>query len=385
MASVAIIGALIAALCVRVVGGVDLRRADVTWEWAFVHAASRGLDLGTSIEPLALQAGAVFDDGDPNGPDEDVVFRTPGALLVLAPLLLLAWQDAFLWITILGAVCLLALFAVVIPRSVGRGVHELIFPTIAAILSVPVVESLNWGTSSTITALLFGLAWSNLRSPVSGAFLGVATTLKLYPGLGVMALLGSRRFRTALWAIGVFLLLNFMGSIIFAWSLHDAASLIVASSQDYVGLFGNLSLSGVVAQAQGPAFVSVLIPVIGLLVTLVFSRRHSARHSVAFAMTLALVTSPLSWFHYEVTTIPIALWLYSRGAVWRWAGLAAWGWLLASTFLFAAAITLEALWIVNVIVLIRVLIPVVIALSPPELWNDPVPVRLHKPTSQFAL
>jgi hypothetical protein len=369
--SVAIIGALIATLCVRVLGGVDPTRADVTWEWAFVQAASQRLDLSTSIEPLARQTGAVFDDGEPAVPSqEDVVFRTPGALLVLSPLLLIAWQDAFLWMTIVGAICLMALFAVVIPRSVDRGIDELIFPTMAAILSVPVVESLNWGASSTITALLFALAWGNLATPASGAFLGVATTLKLYPGLGVAALLASRRVRTALWGIGVFLLMNVLGSVIFHWSLFDAAALTAAGSQDYVGLFGNLSLAGLIAQAQGPAFMSVSIAVIALLVTLVFSQRHSARHSVAFAMSLALVASPLSWFHYEVTTLPIALWMYSRRSLWRWAGLVSWSWILASTILFAAAITFEALWIVNLIVLVRLLMPVALAYSPSELWHD---------------
>jgi hypothetical protein len=384
VATVALISALVAILCARVVEGVDHRTTDVTWEWAFVHAANQGLDLSTSIETLALQAGAVFDDGEATVPDEDLVFRTPGALLVLAPLLLIAWQDAFLWITIIGGICLILLFAVVIPRSVDRRIDELMMPTIAAILSVPVVESLNWGTSSGITGLLFGLAWCNLHSPASGASLGVATTLKLYPGLGVVGLLAHRRVGSHGWAIGVFVALNLLGSLAFDWSLFDAVALIVASSHDYVGLFGNLSLAGLIAQANGPSFLAVLILLVAIAVIFVFSQRHSARQSVAFAMSLALVASPLSWFHYEVTTLPIAFWLYSRRSVWRWAALIAWTSILGSTFLFAAAIAFEALWIVHLIVLVRLLIPVALAVSPFDLWTDRSPVRLSPPTSHFA-
>jgi alpha-1,2-mannosyltransferase len=313
----------------------------------------------------------VFDDGEPAVRDEeDVAFRAPGALLALLPLLLVRWQDAFFWMTIVGGACLLALFTIVIPRSASRRIDELILPTIAAILSVPVVESLNWGTSSAITGLLFGLAWSNLRSPASGALLGAATTLKLYPGLGILGLIARKRARTALWAIGSFLLLNVLGSLVFGWSLLDVAALLVVTSQDYVGLFGNLSLAGLIAQAQGPAFLAVLIAGVALVVVLAFSQSHSPRQSVAFGMSLALVVSPLSWFHYEVTTLPIALWVYSRSSRWRWAKPVSWGWILASTILFWVAIALELPGLVNLVVLVRLLIPIALGLSPPELWED---------------
>ena len=372
----AIVCGLITALCARVLGAVDPTRADVTWEWVFVHAASGGSDLSTGIESLALQTGAVFDDGEPAVRDEeDVAFRTPGALLVLLPLLLVPWQDAFFWMTIVGGLSLLALFAVVIPRSVNRRLNELILPTIAAILSAPVVESLNWGTSSAIAGLLFSLAWCNLDRPASGTFLGVATNLKLYPGLGVIALFASRRARSALWALGVILVMNALGSLVFGWSPLDAAALMIAGSEDYVGLFGNLSLAGLISQAGGPTILAAVITLVALAGTVAFSRRHSARQSVAFAVALALVASPLSWLHYELIALPIALWVYGRRSLWRWAAFISWTWILASTILFAAASVFEALWIVNLIVLVRLLIPVAVALSPRELWNDGVPVR----------
>lgn len=206
----------------------------------------------------------------------------------------------------------------------------------------PVQRTLNLGQIELVLMAL--IIWDQCQSDRrwwKGAGIGIAAGIKLVPGIFILYLLLTRRFRQAAVASGVFAATVLLG---FGALPRDSRAFWLDGlfAQDgrtgFVGWEGNQSLraiitrlTGSIAGAQtGWLVVAVLVLVVGVVCAAVLDR---AGHRMVGLLTCALtglLASPVSWDHHWVWIIPAAVVavvyaVRARRAAVRWAaaGLAA--------------------------------------------------------------
>jgi alpha-1,2-mannosyltransferase len=158
-----------------------------------------------------------------------------------------------------------------------------------------------------------------------GAAIGIAAGIKLVPGLFIVYLLLTRRFRQALVAAGAFLVTVAIGFIALphpsvTWWLRG--NFWQAGRTGFVGDQQNQSLRGIltrlvgsVASGQAPWLVAfVLAGAAGLAAAVVlYNSRRPFAGVMACALT-ALLISPISWDHHWVWIAPGVAVLIDAGA-----------------------------------------------------------------------
>ncbi len=202
-------------------------------------------------------------------------------------------------------------------------------------LSEPVWSTLWLGQ---VNLLLVWLVLEDLTGPrgrLSGVGVGIATAVKLVPGVFMLWawLLGRRG--TALRAAAVFLVVSVLTATVF-WSDSARYWSGMFLSPGHVGgvpYQGNQALTGVAARALGtetpPGWVT-LIAVAGLAGALALAtwvgRRGDAPRSLVIAGFAGLLASPISWSHHWIWWLP-ACWLLVADTAARLPGAR---WLLVS-------------------------------------------------------
>jgi alpha-1,2-mannosyltransferase len=184
-----------------------------------------------------------------------------------------------------------------------------------AIWLEPLYTNLDLGQ---VNALLMLLVVADLASPDRNRFkgigIGVATACKLVPGIFVVYLLLTRRFRAAAMAVGAFAALTLV-----AWGLApnqsnaywlhalllDSTRVSAATGPAFVG---NQSLRGLALRTFGEtaggtmfwALSALVITVSGLALAVVAHHRREEAIAVVTVAFTALLVSPVSWSHHWV-------------------------------------------------------------------------------------
>jgi alpha-1,2-mannosyltransferase len=180
--------------------------------------------------------------------------------------------------------------------------------------------SMNLGLGQ-INALLMLLVVADLALPdrnrMKGVGIGAAAAIKIVPGIFVLYLLLTRRFRAAAVAAGTFAALALAGWVIAPGESHafwlralflDASRVSVATGPEFVA---NQSLRGLAlrtfTETTGATIfwlVSVLVVTVAgfALAVLAHRRGEEAIAVVAVAFT-ALLCSPVSWSHHWVWVV----------------------------------------------------------------------------------
>jgi hypothetical protein len=202
---------------------------------------------------------------------------------------------------------------------------------------------------SELIAFLLTLAWLALRRGrelAAGVALGLACTLKPFPGLIVLLFLGLRRYRVVAGAIGAFLAVAIPATArlgVHAWVEFLEQSHI--ADERYASNIRNGSIQGIVQRLRWPVcenapleahptwrvgvFLAFGLTLALLAVAFLVARRHRARGGswdLPFGMisALAMVSGPYTWEHYScVLLLPIAvaaatLWEGRRTIAPRW-------------------------------------------------------------------
>ena len=189
----------------------------------------------------------------------------------------------------------------------------------------PVWTTLRYGQ---INLLLLALVlWDFTRSPGArgrGIGVGIATGLKVTPGLLVIYLLLTRRFRFAATATGTWagtvlltrilrpdLTEDYWTEIVFATKrVGQAAN---PANQSVVGVLCRLTHHADATRLG--VLASAAIAVLGLTCSVLAYRRRGEAWGVCAAAVTGLLASPISWTHHWVWCVPIALllWAASRG------------------------------------------------------------------------
>ena len=260
----------------------------------------------------------------------------PFAALVMA---VLAWlPNRAMWgVFVLGGVgalgVVLALSAPGIFGAARRRVGNSTLGLAALVISEPVVTTLRFGQ---IDLLLAAIVMADVLVFRRGVLLGVATAIKLTPGLFVVYLLARRRYREACTAGVVFGLSVSWGFLVLPrtsttyWTHNVFAGTGVGSFTTV----GNQSVHGVVSRVLGAQVGTALWLMLAVPI-LVGGLRLACRADMAGQAVLAVGTvgvtgclvSPVSWPHHWVWFLPFVcgLWrLRSRDAVLtRWLVVAA--------------------------------------------------------------
>jgi alpha-1,2-mannosyltransferase len=159
------------------------------------------------------------------------------------------------------------------------------------------------------------------RSRFKGVGIGLATAAKLLPGLFIVYLILTRRFRAAAVAVGTFLVLNLIGLIVQPQGSYDywIGRLAFDTHRVFITLgpryTGNQSLQGLTARLLGtdaqntPVWMLsvVVTAVAGLALAVWAHRRGEEAMSMVLVGLTTLLISPVSWSHYWVWIAPMLL------------------------------------------------------------------------------
>jgi uncharacterized membrane protein len=178
-----------------------------------------------------------------------------------------------------------------------------------ALASAPLYSSFEFGTISiVVTALIFASwVWADSdRHWIAGVALGLAISLKVWPGLLLIPLLVTRRFEVVRWSLATVLVLQVAGFILFDITPTDLLSAFSETSAEWLSFAGNGSASGTLARLGiDPWLATIPLFILGAVTVWLLSSRHEAS-SYPLAIVVGLLVSPLAWEHYDVALLGVA-------------------------------------------------------------------------------
>ena len=259
----------------------------------------------------------------------------PFAGLVMLPMAVLPWWAAnALTIagTVLVTVVILDWFLQPVADRYGWS-RWFTVAVAAAVVAVfePLHETVSFGQVNMLLLflVLLDFRWFiGRRSRYGGVAVGLATAIKLTPGIFILYLLVTRQYRPAL----VAMVTTAAATVLAMLVAPDASREFWTSAlwdTDRVGtlsFISNQSLEGFVARlhpTDPSTALWALLVVAALAVWVVRVRRADLLSGVALTGVAGCLVSPVTWVHHLVWTLPALLLLFDRG-------LAARGWLRSS-------------------------------------------------------
>jgi alpha-1,2-mannosyltransferase len=243
------------------------------------------------------------------------------AALTMLPMAFLPW-----WLTMTVSVAATAVVTVVLmwrllaPMAARHGWTPWFVVAVAVALLIafePMRETVTFGQ---VNILLLGLVAADLLWGLpngrawAGVGIGLATAVKLTPGIFIVYLLVTRRYRAALVASG-----TAAAATLLAAAVAPAASrefwTVALWDTDRVGnlaFVSNQSLRGLVARLDAPSWLWIVL----VLAVVAFWawRVRAASYPTGLALTgvLGCLVSPVTWVHHLVWLIPALVLLVDR-------------------------------------------------------------------------
>jgi len=242
----------------------------------------------------------------------------PAAALFAVPLALLPWPAAQLaWVPFIYvplAVIIWFAFAPLLRRASPAAVFAVIFAACAYLF--PMRDEMRFGQVDTVL-LAMAVADCAARSPrwPRGALVGLATAIKLVPGVFIVYLWLSGRRRAAVtaaaaalaWTLGAWLLLP--GDSVTYWTsaIFQSGRLGSNSGPSNQSLRGILLREFLPGQAPGAlwAAVAVLAAVAGFAVARRLARQGREMEGIAVTALLWVLLSPVSWIHHFIVVVVV--------------------------------------------------------------------------------
>jgi uncharacterized membrane protein len=217
------------------------------------------------------------------------------------------------------------MFAVALAANIRADLILLAAPLL--VLSHPAISAFEFGSQSFVVAGLITLAIGLLRrgdSAVGGVALGIAISLKLWPALLMIPLWRAGRRRGTLFGLAVSGVSTLVAGLVFRLSLLQVWRGLTGASNTWVGFPGNGSLAGrfTIMGASVPAATILSAVVLLPILLLLWDRMTGLEVELWGTVLVALLASPLSWDHYNIVLIPLAVMLARRSRGWsdpeRW-------------------------------------------------------------------
>lgn len=193
----------------------------------------------------------------------------------------------------------------------------------ALVFTAPVTDALFFGQIDLFILLLL-IVDCTRTTRHRGIATGVATALKLSPGLFILYFLLTRQWEAARRAV-----LTFAAATALAWSLLPGSSWAYwtdpSSAVQRVGGLAstaNQSLNGALLRLAAPGWLLPLTAAIVAVAGLALARtQHDRGQTLAAACSVGVVTlliAPVSWIHHAVWIVPIIGVVFGDGAhPWR--------------------------------------------------------------------
>jgi alpha-1,2-mannosyltransferase len=220
-------------------------------------------------------------------------------------------------LSLLSLVTVLRLCAPADFAVVRRGGTRAALRLSSFVLALPVTETFRFGQ---VDLMLLALVLLDLLVYRRGVLLGLATAIKLTPGLFVVYLVLQRRYREAAMASGVFVAAVTVSAIVLP---GGSRTYWLHSLEDGSGIGGfdgarNQSLHGLALRAFGAhlgasVWIATALPatVIGLVLAQRVARSSQQLLAVSVVGLTGCLISPLSWNHHWVWALPALAGLYA--------------------------------------------------------------------------
>jgi alpha-1,2-mannosyltransferase len=190
---------------------------------------------------------------------------------------------------------------------------------VLAVLSVPVSWTLSYGQINLVLiAIVVGDVTRRRPSRWQGVWVGIATAFKLTPGIFIVYLLVTRRFRAAATASA-----SFAATIVVGWIVMPAGSR--SFWLDGVGTdprnnsptyLSNTSILGTIGRwigygAARPAWIVLAVPVlmVGSAIAVGVQRRLGDLAGLTTMAFVGALVSPITWTHHLIWFLVPTLWL----------------------------------------------------------------------------
>lgn len=240
----------------------------------------------------------------------------PPTVLLVAPLSLLAYDTAWL---VLAGVSIVVLLTVtyMTSREVGFSPEVGVLLASIALLTTSSRFLLIRNHVEGLVLLLGFFGWKALRrnrSGATGVWWGLATGLKLFPGMWLVGLARKRTQSGVLAGAGTLMVVGLLSGVVLGWSnVADFITQVVGSSTRWYGALGNYSLLSLGTALSSVTLGWVLTAVGAAVVVPLYLRYAIGPDQVWVAGTAAaLLLSPLSWLNYLVLAIPALIIVGSR-------------------------------------------------------------------------
>ncbi len=305
---VAVVAYATAVIGLAVVPAITDARAD----WLVVTAAADGGDPWSDLLELSQLYGLEMASigGAELGDIERVHPRTPGSLLLLMPLTLVSGPQVYPVMLVVSALLAAVTGLFVFPAFGWASRANTLLAAAVMAASTAFLSSLEYGTESVVLLSLLAVGWLLLRqrdSWTGGVAIGVAITLKLFPGLLLIPLWVWGRRRGVVGAIGTAVAFNLLGLWVFELNPLAALQALTLAGSQWMGFSGNGSVAMALVRAGiTPLLAGTTVVVVALVLATVVSARRGSEAAFALAVPLALLSSPLSWEHYDLLLIPVA-------------------------------------------------------------------------------
>jgi len=322
-----IVGAL--AGVISAVADIDPRDADIKYDWLSANAAFAS-NAYRDVLDLGEEQGIDLVVHYPAGAERPFPHpRTPGAIFLSLPLLLLDFGQTFA-LSVVITITLGVLLVGILTRSMPASRRVAVFALFAA--SAPFVTTVRFAGQSMIVALSVVLSWvmfKRERDVAAGLLLAVAGVLKVFPLILVIPMLLQRRFKAAgiaAFATGIF---TWLGLLLPGVGLADAFDALARGSEVWFPLLSNGSLAAMMARPGVGQWTAQLVALMfgtGVLVLAVRKRREQALADPTPWLVVALMVLPLSWISYDVVlVVALAGGLWSTVRTARLSTLLIWG------------------------------------------------------------
>lgn len=281
--------------------------ADVKYDWLVTQEALRpGGDAYTDISELADQYELEIEvNADPAITVSRRHPRTPGALLVQIPLVLVSQDLLFALASFVSIICI-GWLSTIRPGDGSNPSPRIVL--LVALATIPTFQTLRFAGQGALVAVLVLIGWlaiRNDRPKLGGVLIGIASLLKLFPLILLIPLIRHRRDKASIAVVTTFLSANLIGLALPGVSLASSIEALSNASALWQGLYSNgsvlrildlLGVTGTTALATATAFLLVC----GFLLT-----RDMSTSSSPFAwLALALLVLPLSWASYDLVLLP---------------------------------------------------------------------------------
>jgi alpha-1,2-mannosyltransferase len=254
----------------------------------------------------------------------------PFAAILMTPMALIPWLATI----VIASVAAVVAAVLVVWWLIGhRGWFAVGLVLALLIAFEPARETFLFGQ---VNLLLVALVAGDLLLGVrrgrkwAGIGVGLATAIKLTPGLFILYLLITKRFRAAFVAMATAAAATLATAAIAPDATREFFTQALWDTDRVGALYyvSNQSLQGLVARlhATNPSRLLWLVLVVGVLVIWVWRSRKAAAAGdepagLALTGVVSCLVSPVTWVHHLVWLVPALLVMVDRGRVWLAGGL----------------------------------------------------------------